>query len=89
MQTLHYLTLALLAPPLLSLFAEPSSVEYEGGATNVGMPLHCRSYSPLTSMSYRDGNGLETDGWKANFYVYGPMGLIEQGLERREAGRRG
>lgn len=35
-QSLHYLTLALLVPPLLSLFAEPGSLEYEGGAFNVG-----------------------------------------------------
>ena len=43
MQTLHYLTLALLIPPLLAVFAEPSSLEYEGGAANVGMRLspHC------------------------------------------------
>ena len=36
-QTLHYLTLAILIPPLLAVFAEPSSLDYEGGATNVGM----------------------------------------------------
>jgi hypothetical protein len=37
MQTLHYLTLSLLIPPLLHLFAEPNSLNYEGGAANVGM----------------------------------------------------
>jgi hypothetical protein len=37
MQTLHYLTLSLLVPPLLAIFAEPTSLMYEGGATNVGM----------------------------------------------------
>jgi hypothetical protein len=36
LQSLHYLTLALLVPPLLSLFAEPGSLQYEGGAFNVG-----------------------------------------------------
>lgn len=35
-QTLHYMTMALLIPPLLFLFAEKSSLEYEGGAANVG-----------------------------------------------------
>ena len=39
MQTLHYLTLSILIPPLLSLFAEPISLLYEGGATSVGMCL--------------------------------------------------
>ena len=36
MQTLHYLTLTIFIPPLLSIFAEPTSLHYEGGATNIG-----------------------------------------------------
>ena len=36
MQTLHYLTLSVFIPPLLNIFAEPSSLHYEGGAANVG-----------------------------------------------------
>lgn len=36
MQTLHYITLSLLIPPLLTIFAEPTSLMYEGGAANVG-----------------------------------------------------
>ena len=36
MQTLHYLTLSVLIPPLLSFFAEPGALFFEGGATNVG-----------------------------------------------------
>ncbi|KAF8470286.1 integral membrane protein S linking to the trans Golgi network-domain-containing protein [Russula ochroleuca] len=42
LQSLHYLTLALLVPPLLSFFAEPGSLEYEGGAFNVGMLMDWR-----------------------------------------------
>ncbi|THU97686.1 hypothetical protein K435DRAFT_662320 [Dendrothele bispora CBS 962.96] len=42
MQTLHYLTLSLCVPPLLSLFAEPTSLTYEGGASNVGMIMDWR-----------------------------------------------
>jgi hypothetical protein len=42
LQSLHYLTLTLLVPPLLSLFAEPGSLEYEGGAFNVGTPKGSR-----------------------------------------------
>lgn len=41
MQTLHYLTLSILVPPLLSIFAEPDALIFEGGATNVGA-LHNR-----------------------------------------------
>ena len=36
MQSFHYLTLAILVPPLLSMFAESTSLNYEGGAANVG-----------------------------------------------------
>ncbi|KAI0065510.1 hypothetical protein BV25DRAFT_1798332 [Artomyces pyxidatus] len=41
-QSLHYLTLAVSVPPLLALFAEPASLEYEGGAANVGMLMDWR-----------------------------------------------
>ena len=37
LQTLHYVTLSLLIPPLLVMFADPASLDYEGGAANVGM----------------------------------------------------
>lgn len=36
MQTLHYLTLSVLIPPLLAVFAESAALLYEGGAANVG-----------------------------------------------------
>lgn len=39
LQALHYLTLSLLIPPLLHLFADPVALNYEGGASNVGMKL--------------------------------------------------
>ncbi|KAF8642999.1 hypothetical protein AX16_009244 [Volvariella volvacea WC 439] len=42
MQTLHYLTLSLFIPPLLSYFAEPTALAYEGGAANVGMVMDWR-----------------------------------------------
>ncbi|KAE9405384.1 hypothetical protein BT96DRAFT_988430 [Gymnopus androsaceus JB14] len=42
MQTLHYLTLSLFIPPLLTLFAEPTSLAYEGGASSVGMIMDWR-----------------------------------------------
>jgi hypothetical protein len=37
MQALHYLTLSILIPPLLSLLADPAALTYEGGASNVGV----------------------------------------------------
>ncbi|KAI0047149.1 hypothetical protein FA95DRAFT_1606329 [Auriscalpium vulgare] len=42
LQSLHYLTLALSVPPLLAILAEPVSLEYEGGAANVGMLMDWR-----------------------------------------------
>ncbi|KAF7370925.1 hypothetical protein MSAN_00726400 [Mycena sanguinolenta] len=42
MQSLHYLTLSICVPPLLNLFAEPTSLNYEGGAANVGMVMDWR-----------------------------------------------
>jgi protein SYS1 len=36
MQSLHYITLSILVPPLLSILAQPNALEYEGGASNVG-----------------------------------------------------
>ncbi|KAF5316742.1 hypothetical protein D9619_006775 [Psilocybe cf. subviscida] len=42
MQTLHYLTLSIITPPLLAVFAEPSSLAYEGGAASVGMIMDWR-----------------------------------------------
>lgn len=67
LQTLHYLTLAILVSPLLALFAESNSLEYEGGAVNVGMP-HCSCFvrDILIALLSRYVNGLETDGRKTD-----------------------
>ena len=50
MQTLHYLTLSLLIPPLLSLFTDPISLNYEGGPANVGQSL-CMPLLPSPPIS--------------------------------------
>lgn len=42
MQTLHYLTLSFFVVPLLNLFAEQTSLAYEGGAASVGMVMDWR-----------------------------------------------
>ena len=67
-QYLTYLTLAQLAPPLLSLFAEPGSLEYEGGAFNVGTlkgPLYSHFASPMIDKR-RHAHGLARTSWKTN-----------------------
>lgn len=48
MQALHYLTLSLLIPPLLWLFAEPNTLTYEGGAANVGELRNSQRRADLT-----------------------------------------
>ena len=65
MQTLHYVTLSVLIPPLLIMFAESGSLEYEGGAANVGMPYDSSSDWSLITLD-RDDHGLEGDGRKTN-----------------------
>ncbi|GLB41534.1 putative integral membrane protein S linking to the trans Golgi network [Lyophyllum shimeji] len=57
MQTLHYLTLSVLIPPLLSLFAEATSLNYEGGAASVGMIMDWREMAgrPTVRGMHREG----------------------------------
>ncbi|KAH9930263.1 integral membrane protein S linking to the trans Golgi network-domain-containing protein [Fomitopsis serialis] len=42
MQTLHYLTLSILIPPLLLIFCRSDVLDYVGGAANVGMIMDWR-----------------------------------------------
>ncbi|MBW0465576.1 hypothetical protein O181_005291 [Austropuccinia psidii MF-1] len=41
-QALHYLTLSVITPPLLALFAQPLPLDYEGGPANVAMIMDWR-----------------------------------------------
>jgi hypothetical protein len=56
MQSLHYLTLSVLIPPLLSIFAEPSSLNYEGGAANVGMVMDWREMAGVPTVRWAYGS---------------------------------
>jgi len=69
MQTLHYLTLSIITPPLLAAFAETASLNYEGGAASVGMfrVPGVRNISPHPR-TRRNDYGLAGDGWEANSY---------------------
>ncbi|EJC99986.1 uncharacterized protein FOMMEDRAFT_112301 [Fomitiporia mediterranea MF3/22] len=61
LQALHYLTLSLLIPPLLWVFAEPNALMYEGGAMNVGMVMDWREMAGWPTV-----HGLQGDdrrGW--------------------------
>ncbi|SCV73584.1 BQ2448_7510 [Microbotryum intermedium] len=55
LQTLHYLTLAVLLPPLLSTFASSTLLEYEGGPSSVSVVMDWREFigRPTTSLATR------------------------------------
>ncbi|KAF8634645.1 hypothetical protein AX15_000789 [Amanita polypyramis BW_CC] len=55
-QSLHYLTLSLLIPPLLSIFAEPMSLNYEGGAASVGMIMDWREMAGVPTVQWAHGS---------------------------------
>ncbi|KAJ7598828.1 integral membrane protein S linking to the trans Golgi network-domain-containing protein [Mycena floridula] len=63
MQTLHYLTLSLIIPPLLALFAEPTSLMHEGGAASVGMIMDWREMAGHPTV-----RGMQ--GWKAYSWAW-------------------
>ncbi|KAI0339699.1 hypothetical protein BDW22DRAFT_1335835 [Trametopsis cervina] len=65
LQTLHYVTAAVLVSPLLSVFAEQSSLEYEGGAANVGMLMDWRQMSGRPT-----AGGTLADTWKSLHSVW-------------------
>ena len=66
MQTLHYLTLSIVIPPLLTIFAEAKSLAYEGGAANIGnyFTLCCCGKPNLTAD--RHDYGLARNGWPSD-----------------------
>ncbi|KAI0653580.1 integral membrane protein S linking to the trans Golgi network-domain-containing protein [Cubamyces menziesii] len=66
LQTLHYVTLSVLIPPLLVMFAEPGSLEYEGGAANVGMIMDWREMAGRPTTRALPGEGP----WKSFHSVW-------------------
>ncbi|KAM0746867.1 hypothetical protein T439DRAFT_306320 [Meredithblackwellia eburnea MCA 4105] len=51
LQALHYLSLSLLMPPLLSLFASPTLLAYEGGPTSISMIMDWREFSGSSTVA--------------------------------------
>ncbi len=66
MQTLHYLTLCIISPPLLAAFADAASLDYEGGASSVGM-----SHEPLL-LSF-DAQLIKGWSWIGEKWLDGPQ----------------
>ncbi|KAG0151886.1 hypothetical protein CROQUDRAFT_56331 [Cronartium quercuum f. sp. fusiforme G11] len=96
LQALHYLTLSVLIPPLLIVFAKPTPLEYEGGPANVAMIMDWREmvgYGTLHHSLNRLG------GWAGYGRLPGTLGRrplrvgstqpsikIESGLGHRAVG---
>ncbi|PFH50951.1 hypothetical protein AMATHDRAFT_60136 [Amanita thiersii Skay4041] len=66
MQSLHYLTLSILVPPLLSIIAEPISLNYEGGAANVGMIMDWREMAGRPTVRWAYGS----ERWNSYTWVW-------------------
>ncbi|OAX34894.1 hypothetical protein K503DRAFT_746694 [Rhizopogon vinicolor AM-OR11-026] len=84
MQTLHYLTLCVLIPPLLSFFAEPGALFFEGGATNVGMIMDWREMAGRPTVRGMQGE----DRWNAYYGAWsGGKQLVSGWVESMRNGR--
>ncbi|KAI6149622.1 integral membrane protein S linking to the trans Golgi network-domain-containing protein [Pisolithus tinctorius] len=83
MQTLHYLVLSVLIPPLLSLFAEPSSLLYEGGAANVGMIMDWREMAGKPTVRGMPGE----ERWRSYYGAWSGGRRVGGGWEDSGIGR--
>ncbi|EPQ56198.1 hypothetical protein GLOTRDRAFT_110702 [Gloeophyllum trabeum ATCC 11539] len=80
MQTLHYLTLSLITPPLLAVFADPDSLEFEGGAANVGMIMDWRQMTGRpTAQADTWGLGSWSGGRKLDESAGSSLPMLEGG----------
>ena len=56
-QCLHYLTLSFILPPILSYFASPLLLSYEGGPTAVSMVMDWREFTGLSTVGVPAARG--------------------------------
>jgi len=63
LQSLHYLTMSFIIPPLLALFAEPYALAHQGGAANVGMVMDWREMASRPTLTGIEGDNSR--GWAA------------------------
>ncbi|TRM58197.1 integral membrane protein S linking to the trans Golgi network-domain-containing protein [Schizophyllum amplum] len=61
LQTLHYLTLSLVTPPLLALVADPARLDYAGGAAGVGMVMDWREMAGRSTVPMM-GSNIDAEG---------------------------
>ncbi|KAG2144292.1 integral membrane protein S linking to the trans Golgi network-domain-containing protein [Suillus clintonianus] len=77
LQTLHYLTLSVLIPPLLSIFAETGALVFEGGATNVGMIIDWREMAGRPTVRGMQGE----DRWNTYYGAWSGGKQLGSGWE--------
>jgi hypothetical protein len=61
LQAAHYLVLCITTPLLLIIFAEKGSLEYEGGALNIGMLMDWREMAGRPTVNRL--HGVQHRGW--------------------------
>ncbi|KAL4062524.1 integral membrane protein S linking to the trans Golgi network-domain-containing protein [Scleroderma yunnanense] len=83
MQTLHYLTLSVLIPPLLVVFAEPAALLYEGGAANVGMVMDWREMTGRPTVRGMPGE----ERWSSYYGAWSGGRRVGGGWEDKGFGR--
>ncbi|EST07150.1 Integral membrane protein SYS1-related [Kalmanozyma brasiliensis GHG001] len=63
LQTIHYLLLATLLPPFLAIFADTSSLMFEGGPTQVGMVFDWRQIAGRPTYDWSAPASSGESGW--------------------------
>jgi len=63
LQSLHYITLSFLIPPLLAMFAEPHALAHQGGAASVSMVMDWREMAGRPTLTGDEGD--ISRGWSA------------------------
>ncbi|KAG8702091.1 hypothetical protein FRC08_003711 [Ceratobasidium sp. 394] len=81
LQCLHYLVLSLLIPPLLTLFADPYALAYEGGAANVAMVMDWREMVGRSTIRGVGGRGWTgfSGAWSGGMKLGSDINPAEQG----------
>ncbi|KAI5895805.1 uncharacterized protein SCHCODRAFT_02620380 [Schizophyllum commune H4-8] len=86
LQTLHYLTLSILTPPLLVLAADPARLEYAGGAANVGMIMDWREIAGRSTIPKR-GTDVDAEGrWFSGDFGFAWSGGKKVGIGADDGG---
>ncbi|SNX87409.1 uncharacterized protein MEPE_06119 [Melanopsichium pennsylvanicum] len=91
-QTLHYLILATLVPPMLAIFADTESLMFEGGPTQIGMIFDWRQIAGRPTFDWKlntDNEGKGGQGswsWTNLMNVYSSQQQQDKEQDKQEKG---